>query len=62
MTPLVPVSRAVPTERTPLTLLPPSQPRPVNENENISKDATAVVTALDTGTRGVIADQLNLKY
>ena len=43
MTPLVPVSRAVPTERTPLTLLPPSQPRPVNENENISKDATAVV-------------------
>ena len=43
MTSLVPVSRAVPTERTPLTLLPPSQPRPVNENETSPKETTAVV-------------------
>ena len=43
MTSLVPVSRAVPTERTPLTLLPPSQPRPVNENEISPKETMAVV-------------------
>lgn len=44
MTPLAPVSRAVPQERTPLNLLPPSQPRPSSHpEESVSAKEVAVV-------------------
>jgi hypothetical protein len=43
MTPLAPVSRAVPQERTPLNLLPPSQPRAVvTPDEPVSKEIAVV--------------------
>lgn len=44
MTPLAPVSRAVPQERTPLNLLPPSQPRPVvtPDEPSVSKEIAIV--------------------
>ena len=52
MTSLAPVSRAVPQERTPLNLLPPSQPRPTtvteettstSQSQSQSKDIAVVV-------------------
>ena len=48
MTSLAPVSRAVPQERTPLNLLPPSQPRPTAVTEETTTSQPKDIAVVDS--------------